>query len=104
MDQPSNVVSLPDRAVRSWAGVAEGLTAALIELGRDPDAVAKVVDSLRTVYIAAWEGPTINTGDPEGDLRRLNDWVTSFLLRLLLIAAEARLDLSELQAGIGGAR
>lgn len=92
----SNVVNLPDRAARSWPFVAEGLTTVLLEVGRDPEAVAQVIEELRPEYIAAWEGPIIEFGtDPDDALGLINDWVTSFLLRLLILTAAAKLDLRE---------
>jgi len=91
-----NVVQLPDRAARSWPSVAEGLSIYLVETGRDPSMVAAVMDELRPAYIAAWEGPVIHAGtDPDEAVNQVNAWATCFLIRLLMMTADAKLDLRE---------
>jgi hypothetical protein len=94
----SNVVQLPDRASRSWPTVARLLAGVLVEAGRDPTLAAEVVETLRPLYIRAWEGPSIQSGsDAELGVEAVNDWITGIVLRLLQVAAEARMDLKELQ-------
>lgn len=58
--------------------------------------VDQIVEELRPCYTEAYEGPKIpNTVDADDAIGQINVWVTSILLRLLMTAAEAKLDLAE---------
>jgi hypothetical protein len=48
---------------------------------------------LKPLFLEAWSHPLASRPDYKASVKRLNDWVGSFSLRLLLIAAKAKVDL-----------
>ena len=63
----------------------------------------QVIDELRPIYMDAYEGPVIERDTPAREAeQRINDWVTSVLLRLLFDLANAKLDLIQVAGGNGG--
>lgn len=99
MAEDERVVQFPDLATKSWRALREGMTGALESFGRDPFMVAKVLDELQPHYVSARDGMTIDAGtDPDDAVANLNAWITSIVFKLLMTAAEAKLDMREAQS------
>jgi len=99
MSKEQNVVEFPDLGERSWRTVAQALGSVLKEAGHDPAAVDRVIAELKPEYLAARNGPVTSSNDrPDDVVAQVNQWVTSFLLRLLKVAAEAKLEAIAIRA------
>lgn len=92
----AEVLEFPDRGDRTWARNSAFFTDMLTQAGHDPDAVHCVIEELKPLFLEAWQHPVVSReADLDVSIRRLNDWVGSFSLRLLLMTALAKLALRQ---------
>lgn len=89
----ADVLHLPGQSERSWRKFAATLTQIATENSYAAADVKSVLEELKPMFLEAWEHHRHT--EPGAPIMEINEWVNGFAIRLLIIAALAKLQLRE---------